>query len=185
MASSAFTPSARAEKQLKELLKLPANKRCADCVGTGSLVSRHHCARAPVHSIRQAHSRLKRLAGAAVCLRQLQHVRLHELRYRSVRPRTPLCRNPSVRSFDGRARLRCCAASRSRALNHRVKGVSMSTFTLEEVAKLQAGGNEVRACPPSTPCALVTRNERVRPRRRRKQSTRWASRISCLTPSAC
>ncbi len=32
----------------------------------------------------------------------------------------------------------------SRTLNHRVKGVSMSTFTLEEVGKLAAAGNEVR-----------------------------------------
>ncbi len=37
---SAFTPAAKAEKALKELLKLPANKRCADCSGTGSLVRR-------------------------------------------------------------------------------------------------------------------------------------------------
>jgi hypothetical protein len=33
-----FTPAAKAEKQLRELLRLPANKRCADCSGTGSLV---------------------------------------------------------------------------------------------------------------------------------------------------
>jgi hypothetical protein len=35
---SSFTPAAKAEKLLKELLRLPANKRCADCSGTGSLV---------------------------------------------------------------------------------------------------------------------------------------------------
>jgi len=34
----AFTPQAKAEKALKELQKLPANKRCADCSGNGSLV---------------------------------------------------------------------------------------------------------------------------------------------------
>ena len=34
----AFTPQAKAEKLLKELQKLPANKRCADCSGNGSLV---------------------------------------------------------------------------------------------------------------------------------------------------
>jgi hypothetical protein len=28
----------RVEKALKELLKLPANKKCADCSGSGSLV---------------------------------------------------------------------------------------------------------------------------------------------------
>jgi hypothetical protein len=35
---AAFSASAKAEKALKELLKLPANKRCADCSGVGSLV---------------------------------------------------------------------------------------------------------------------------------------------------
>ena len=37
----AFTPQAKAEKLLKELQKLPANKRCADCTGNGSLVRPH------------------------------------------------------------------------------------------------------------------------------------------------
>ena len=37
-AAMAFTPQAKAEKALKELQKLPANKRCADCSGNGSLV---------------------------------------------------------------------------------------------------------------------------------------------------
>ena len=36
----AFTAAAKAERQLKELLKLPANKTCADCIGVGSLVRR-------------------------------------------------------------------------------------------------------------------------------------------------
>jgi hypothetical protein len=34
---------------------------------------------------------------------------------------------------------------RSRSLNHRVKGTSMSTFSLDELSKLQAQGNEARA----------------------------------------
>ena len=37
---------------------------------------------------------------------------------------------------------------RSRALNHRVKGISMSVFSQEEVSKLQAVGNEVRKRHP-------------------------------------
>lgn len=32
--------SARLEKALKELQKLPGNKKCADCTGTGALVRR-------------------------------------------------------------------------------------------------------------------------------------------------
>lgn len=35
---------------------------------------------------------------------------------------------------------------RSRQFGHRVKGITMSSFKAEEIAALQAGGNEVSSC---------------------------------------
>jgi hypothetical protein len=78
-------------------------------------------------------------------VRQLQHVHLHQLRNRTVRRTRVRTPGPVHNPKGGKQKLFFLRAHRrSRALNLRVKGVSMSTFSLEEVAKLQAGGNEVR-----------------------------------------
>lgn len=42
-----------------------------------------------------------------------------------------------------------CSNNVSREFGHRVKSVSMSSFTSEEVIALQAGGNEVFVHAPS------------------------------------
>ena len=67
---AAFTAAAKAEKQLKELLKLPANKRCADCTGTGSL-ARSRCTARPVDSSARPDARrrgARRQAPQYVCV---------------------------------------------------------------------------------------------------------------------
>jgi hypothetical protein len=86
---ASFTPQANAEKALKELQKLPANKRCADCSGNGSLVRAGRAllpklgATGPPRA--GAHCGLRSPAGAAVRLRQLRHLHLPQLRCSSVR----------------------------------------------------------------------------------------------------
>ncbi len=81
-----MNPAAKAEKALKELLKLPANKRCADCTGTGSLVrQRAGCPRLQLAAGCRLTRRAAPPAGAAVCVHELWHVRVHELRHRTVR----------------------------------------------------------------------------------------------------
>jgi len=52
---------------------------------------------------------------------------------------------------------------RSRTFNHRVKGTSMSTFSAEEIAKLQAGGNEVSVDSIPVGCRPLLSSARPRP----------------------
>ena len=76
-------------------------------------------------------------AGAAVRVPELRHVHLHELHDGTVRAALA----PTLARLARRSR--AARRARSRALNHRVKGISMSTFSLEEVSKLAAaGGND-------------------------------------------
>ena len=85
----AFTPQAKAEKALKELQKLPGNKRCADCSGNGSLVrpagQSFPSLGPPAHRAPALTAPPARPAGAAVRLRQLRHLHLPELQHGAVR----------------------------------------------------------------------------------------------------
>jgi hypothetical protein len=78
---------------------------------------------------------------------------MHKLRQRAVRAPHRLCSLLLLRKGAGSTADHAVAAP-SRSFSHRVKGTSMSTFSAEEVAKLQAGGNDVR-----TPVFVVWERE--------------------------
>jgi len=85
-------------------------------------------------------------AGPAVCRHQLQHVRLHQLQRRPVRPRryrpVAACASSALSNLT----LARALPGRSRQFNHRCKGISMATFKPEEMRAIEEGGNAVR--PP-------------------------------------
>lgn len=123
---------AKHEKILKELVRRPENKRCADCdttvrVKMAVLVLCSHPRRLLWSQTRAT--------GSIVCRDQLQHLCVHRLRRRSVRDFDVFLVSPTC--YTG--------APHSRQFGHRVKGITMASFKPEEIAALQAGGNQVLA----------------------------------------
>jgi hypothetical protein len=111
---------------------------------------------------------------------------MHKLRQRAVRAPHRLCSLILLRKGAG-STADHAVATPSRSFSHRVKGTSMSTFSAEEVAKLQAGGNDVRI-----PVFVVWERESSRSqqaafslsRRWRVRCTSTISTCRCQTPSA-
>ena len=149
----AFTPQAKAEKLLKELQKLPANKRCADCSGNGSLVRFAFCPGLGQRPAGRA-AGADALRAAPAPPQAPQYVCMNFGTFICTNCATAQCVSlmaPTLGAPRLAPRSRAPPPRRSRALNHRVKGISMSVFSQEEVAKLQAAGNEVlRRHPQAT-----------------------------------
>lgn len=95
-----------------------------------------------------------RSAGHHVHRPAVRHLRLHDMQRPTVSVvRLALCvdrgAGPALLTLGPIAPSR--ALVRSMALSHRVKSVSMGKFTPEEIASLEAGGNQVRCWLPASP----------------------------------
>lgn len=81
-------------------------------------------------------------AGSSICLHHFLDLRLHALQRHSVSP--SLTPSSSSSQFQFFSSLVLFLITYSREFTHRVKSVSMSKFTSQEVEVLQNGGNQVK-----------------------------------------
>lgn len=136
---------AKHDKILKELSRVAANRRCVDCDNIVRIINQldYKVLGNPlllVHLAR-AHAFFACSTGSAICYYIICRFRLHRVWRPSVS--FPCFRQLPRPIFE--LELMCITSLLcSRQYGHRVKGISMSKFSKEEIAEIQTGGNEVR-----------------------------------------
>jgi hypothetical protein len=136
---------AKHEKILKELSRVAANRKCVDCDNIVRNLN-HLDLRLgdPLLLALAAYANacFSCSAGSAVCDYIIRRFRLHRVWRPSVSLLFYFFRSHRLPLHSLKLFVFCLLCSRQ--YGHRVKGISMSKFSKEEIAELQNGGNEVR-----------------------------------------